>query len=315
MPSEPLQKQPVFVLGHPRSGTTLVQRLLNSYGDVVIWGEHGAFLKNIAQAFYRGQDHPHLWNRPEAGPLGIMPDDKNWSVQGWMNWFNKAQWLEIYRKFMGLCFLSDDLPGKNFWGFREVNYITHPTEKTLEFLAQAFPDALFIFVARDFFNVLASIKIHEKASDWRKVKSYAERWKFQNQELWKWHNSGKIKSYWLRYADFIEGRGELLNLLAAMGKNFGDTQRQILDSKFGRGTSFYNKATDTEYNERWQSLPFLWRALGLAAAGKLNQELGFANPPADNAFLFLGRLMLGLQEHFHKTDTVFRQLFAKAGKP
>lgn len=289
------EKQALFILGHPRSGTTLVQRLLNSYDDVVIWGEHGAFLKGLSQAFYRVHEHPHLWNSPRAWPAKTIPEDKNWSAQGWMNWFDQAQWLETFQKFMGLIFTPESLKDAKFWGFREVNYITHPTERTFDFLSRAFPNAIFVFVARDFFNVLASIKIHEKASGWRKVKSYAERWKFQNQELWKWHNSGKIKSYWLRYEDFIEGRGELLNLLAAMGKNFGDAQRQILDSKFGRGTSFYNKAADTAYNERWQSLPFLWRALGLAAAGKLNQELGFTNPPANSAALLLGRLMLGLQ--------------------
>ena len=46
------QETPIFVLGIWRSGTTLMQRILNSVDDVYIWGEQGFFLKHIAEAYF-----------------------------------------------------------------------------------------------------------------------------------------------------------------------------------------------------------------------------------------------------------------------
>ena len=42
---------PVFLVGTGRSGTTLVQRLLNSYSDTLIWGEHAGFLQQYSEAY------------------------------------------------------------------------------------------------------------------------------------------------------------------------------------------------------------------------------------------------------------------------
>jgi hypothetical protein len=43
----------------PASGTTLLQRVLNSYQDVLIWGEHVSFLKDVANAYFR------VWRNPD----------------------------------------------------------------------------------------------------------------------------------------------------------------------------------------------------------------------------------------------------------
>ena len=46
------EKSPIFLLGTHRSGTTLLQRIVNSSEDAMIWGEHGGFLGDIAEAYF-----------------------------------------------------------------------------------------------------------------------------------------------------------------------------------------------------------------------------------------------------------------------
>ena len=50
--SKDRQKSPIFLLGTHRSGTTLLQRIVNSSEDALIWGEHGGFLSQIAEAYF-----------------------------------------------------------------------------------------------------------------------------------------------------------------------------------------------------------------------------------------------------------------------
>jgi len=46
------KKSPIFLLGTGRSGTTLLQRIINSAEDVIIWGEHGGFLSQVSEAYF-----------------------------------------------------------------------------------------------------------------------------------------------------------------------------------------------------------------------------------------------------------------------
>lgn len=45
-----MNDQPVFVLSAGRSGSTLLQKLLNSSQELVIWGEHMGILRHLARA-------------------------------------------------------------------------------------------------------------------------------------------------------------------------------------------------------------------------------------------------------------------------
>ena len=56
----PADAFPIFLLGSGRSGTTLLQKILNSADDVMIWGEHGGFLKPIARAYFDHTEKPKV---------------------------------------------------------------------------------------------------------------------------------------------------------------------------------------------------------------------------------------------------------------
>ena len=49
-------KFPIFLLGTGRCGSTLMQKVLNSVENVMIFGEHGGFLRQIAKAYFLNQE-------------------------------------------------------------------------------------------------------------------------------------------------------------------------------------------------------------------------------------------------------------------
>jgi len=291
-----MNKQPIFILGLPRSGTTLLQRILNSYDDVLIWGEHHGFLGPVAKAYYwvlegRPWDtSSHLMAQPRVDWRSLSADKTNTSYQLWMNWFRGEEWKESFERFMDTLFLPQGLPGKRFWGFKEVSY--DGDGRVIEFLKTLYPNAIFVFVIRNGFNVLAS---HWKTrvgsgmrTDLRACRELCARWKTQNKHFWQWHRSEKIRSFWISYEELIQGKGEVNSLLEHMGKSFGKNQRDVLASSAGRGSSFDNES----YNDRWRTAPWDWLAVTHAMLGEMNRKMGFANPPVPGPMGAFGRAVI-----------------------
>jgi hypothetical protein len=269
-------QQPVFIFGFPRSGTTLLQRFLNSYPDTLIWGEHVAFLKSIANAYFQAWRNPDFFKSPT--PLDeILQDTKpltHW--QGWLNWVGEDEWRRLYRQFFESIFVPGGLPGKRFWGWKEVHYTGSEQEQTLPFLAAIYPEAKYVFLVRNGFNTMASFTRwtrRRNIADWQQ--EGCAQWNNMIRSFRDWHRSGKVESFWIQHEELIEGKGEVLRLLESMGKSIGDDQWAVLKAESGRGSSFGTHA----YNERWRELSALRLGVALACLGKLNRELGYETPP------------------------------------
>lgn len=263
-------KQPVFLLGGHRSGTTLVQRVLNSYDDVQIWGEHEGFLHDVANAFFRGWESRNLFQ--DSRPPGSAASDPGTDWQAWMNGFTKDEWTQRFRDLVEALLVPAGLPGKRFWGFKEIRYGS-ATDRTIEFLQQLYPDALFGFIVRDPFNALASARRRpERARSLVELQASCDEWVARYRSYRTWHASGRIRSVWLRYEEVIRGEGAIGDLLRLMGKTLGAPQRSVMASEGGRGSSF--KTGD--YNARWQALPAPWLGVIDATVGPLAAELGYA---------------------------------------
>ena len=267
--------QPLFILGFARSGTTLLQRLLNSYDDVLIWGEHVGFLRDVANAYALAWRNPDYF--ASTVPLeDVLVDSRpltRW--QAWMNWTTPEEWRRLYREFLEAIFVPGGLPGRRVWGWKEVHYLRTAHDGTLPFLAELFPEARYVFVVRNGFDTMASFSI-------RPLRRSLAAWKHEGCLAWTrtvdairwWHDSGRLDSYLLRYEDLIEGRGELLRLLASLGKRLGDEQVAVLRAETARGSSF---AADTR-GERWKQLSMLRRGIAFACLAATNRELGYENP-------------------------------------
>lgn len=281
--------QPIFVLGAHRGGTTLLQRLLNSYDDVLVWGEHAGVLEDVAAAFWRGLEEPNLFRhaRPLADVLADSDPLGTW--QAWLGWLDRPAWIAAFRRIVETLLVPEGLPGKRFWGFKEIRYGARGGDRTIDFLHTLYPDALFAFIVRNPFNAVASSgRAPGGARGLAGVQRAADLWRRRYRTYRAWHAAGSVRSFWIRYEDLCEAGGEVHALLAAMGRTFGDRQRAVLAAEGGRGSSF----RDGDVNARWRTLGAGRLALVNAACGALARELGYTAPPLPPGWRLLGPVLL-----------------------
>jgi len=276
MPPNEVPKQPIFVFGAHRSGTTLLQRLLNSYDDVLVWGEHAGVLEHLAAAYYRGREHPSLFR--QARPLAevLADSDALGSWQAWLTWFEPPAWTAVFRRLVEELLVPGGLPGKRFWGFKEIRYGAHRDDRTLEFLHALYPEALFVFIVRNPFNTVASSsRAPEGTRSLIAIQRVADLWRRRYRTYRAWYASDTVRSFWIGYEDLIEARGGVHALLGALRQTLGERQRAVLQAEGGRRSSF----GDGDVNARWQTLPAFHLAVIEAACGPLRREFGYAAPP------------------------------------
>ena len=144
--------RPLFVLGGHRGGTTLLQRVLNSYDDVAIFGEHEGVLTPIADAYFRGAESQQMF----ADVRAERASDPRSEWQAWMSAVDRPAWDASFRALVTSLFLPARAEGLRHWGFKEIRYGTTPGDRAFDLLATLFPDARVAFIVRNPFNMLAS---------------------------------------------------------------------------------------------------------------------------------------------------------------
>ena len=261
---------PLFVLGGHRGGTTLVQRLLNSYDDVTIWGEHEGVLTQIADAYFRGLESRSLF-RDVRTPGGSDPRT-DW--QAWMSGVDAADWEATFRRLVTTLFPA--ATGARHWGFKEIRYGTTAGDRAIELLARLFPHARVAFVVRNPFNMLASAQSRpEGPRALGDVVRMCGRIAQRFHTFLDWHRGRRLESYWIVYEELVREEGDVHRLLAALGHALGPAQRDVLAAEgSGRGSSFH----DAEVNERWRRLPAAWLAVARHALGPTATALGYPLP-------------------------------------
>jgi len=280
---------PIFILGAPRTGTTLLQRLLNSYDDVLIWGEHAGFLTHVARGFYEAWDHPNVFRDVRSVQAVLETSDPEDSWQAWMSPSTRDDWLAGFRALLERLYAPEGLPGKRYWGFKEIRYLTTTGDRTLDLLHALYPDAVFVFIVRNAFNAMASVsRIPSGPRRLGELIATCGRWRRRYEGYRAWHESGRIRSHWIRYEDLIEGHGELLGLLVSLGRTLGAQQHAVLRSTEGRWSSF----EDESFDDRWRSLPATWRWVISALLGSLNVQLGYEHPRSSRLARVRGNLVV-----------------------
>jgi hypothetical protein len=252
---------PLFVLGGHRGGTTLVQRLLNSYDDVAIWGEHEGVLTQIADAYFRGVESKALF--ADVRPPGASDPRRDW--QAWMSAVGAEDWDASFRRLVTSLFRPDHGAPVRHWGFKEIRYGTTPDDRAIELLARLFPDARVVFIVRNPFNMLASA--HSRPEGPRSLGDVVRvcgRIAARFESFRDWHASGGCEPL-----DRLRGArargGDVHALVADLGHTIGRRRRDVIAAEGGgRGSSFHDAAV----NERWRRLPAAWLAVARERLGR-----------------------------------------------
>jgi hypothetical protein len=148
---------PIVVLASgPRCGSTLLQRLLNSHPDVLVWGEGGGFLERLVPAVadlldwaaaYDPQRQTFRERGPDAFTANLLPDDDE--LRAAAAAFVRMLYAEpAHRR------------GRRRWGFKE----TRCGAEVARFLRGVLPDIRVVHLTRDPGDVLRSLAEWEAGS-------------------------------------------------------------------------------------------------------------------------------------------------------
>jgi hypothetical protein len=277
-------RRPVFVFSSGRCGSTLLQRLLNTYPEVTIWGEHAGALAPLAESYYQlvenrlSRDFP-----PPVRPAGESleqlaerKDPRRW--QPWLNFVSQDDIEGSFRRHVESFFRHPAMTDDHVWGFKEIRYGRQ--DRVIEFLHRLFPEALFVFLCRNGLNTVASqFQAWHRPSSWgrlvptRALVAACREWRLQYETFRRWHDGGELDSYWITFEDLVTGGEVLRPLLDRMGLRFGPAQQQVIELVEGRGSAF---ESDDAIDQRWKQLGFLPLAAVEAIVGDLNRELGYS---------------------------------------
>ncbi len=139
--------RPVFVASMGRSGSTLLQRVLNVHPDITIWGEHGGFLSGILQSYRLASEPSAAQNLIEgyehrAMVIGELAEKE--VFRPWVSPFRPDDLEDAIRSMLVGLFSAGLTPSIR-WGFKEIRY----TDQELRTLLAVFPEAHLIVLARD----------------------------------------------------------------------------------------------------------------------------------------------------------------------
>jgi len=224
-------KFPIFLLGSGRCGSTLLQKILNSIDNVTIYGEHGGFLRQIAEAYFLNLEDKKIekyimnQNVPGEDPTSViesLKDPQLWTA--WMNWYNRETVKKNFRDFTESFFNPIALGRKVHWGFKEIRYGLN--DRVLEMLADLYPKGRFIFIVRNPAEVVAS-KISARMSEG--LETDVESWVNQNTNFLDFYRLNKEKSRTVRYEDLIGSNSpQLEQLFDWLGFSLTDKQTNIV---------------------------------------------------------------------------------------
>jgi len=147
---------PILILAAgQRCGSTLVQRLLSSHPEVLIWGEHAGQLRELLAIGERLSG----WTT-EHGEIGRQGYARSGHQSFMANLTPQAGAVDdAVRAFVEVLFARPAADqGRPVWGFKEVRYGL--AEATA--LRRLFPDCRVVHIVRDPRDILRSLEVWER---------------------------------------------------------------------------------------------------------------------------------------------------------
>lgn len=193
----------IIVVTYGRSGSTLLQGVLNSIPGVLVRGENTNFCFGLFQAYKRLRETHATYGKGARHPTHP--------------WFGASE-LDLNR------FLADSwslvqgqLGVAPVLGFKEIRYFEVPDlNGYLDFLTQLFPAPAFIFLTRDLDNVCQSGWWKDQPKD-----AVTQRLrKFESAILT--YSSGRNDFFHISYEQMVERQDSLRNLFEFLGAPYDE---------------------------------------------------------------------------------------------
>lgn len=224
------QESPIFVFSAGwRSGSTLVQRLLMSSGNVLIWGEPLGDAAGVARLSHSLTAITPDW--PPDAFFETTEDVSDLSGKWVANLAPKMSYLKKAHKAhiqQWLSVASKEEFNVDRWGLKEVRL----TIDHARYLKWLYPEARFLFVYRNPFNAYRSWKGNRWRSVWpgyyrNSAIAYARHWKL----LLSGYLEGcsDVGGRMIKFEDLVSGKIDIAHLGEYLAIN--DLDESVLDNK------------------------------------------------------------------------------------
>ncbi|MFZ4791979.1 MAG: sulfotransferase family protein [Candidatus Competibacteraceae bacterium] len=205
---------PLFVIGVPRSGTTMLARLLSTHPSIVQTYETSAFIlfDNIIKNAYYGSD------------AGIMYGKEYQNL--WSNHLASIA-KEVIESFYEKIFEVENRNDVRYWGDK------HPHHNScLPFIEKLYPDALYIYIVRDPRDVACSIAENRKVT----FEQAFDIWKKISEDYEKFQNSvDSNRLYCIQYERIVENYEEAISqIMDWLHIEFSHVVREYIRCKQGQ---------------------------------------------------------------------------------
>ncbi|MBI4667521.1 MAG: sulfotransferase [Nitrospinae bacterium] len=173
---ERVKERPVFIFASgQRTGSTLLQRLLNTHRDIHIWGEHSGGLEpGLARNLRMARQGLEIAATRDGGAEQFESYRKNRADQWMAAMTPPGPWDDVFRDvFIDLyAGAARDIFGKRRWGFKETLY----DAADARFLAGLFPSCRIIFLFRDVQETYRSMRRNSAISPFFSIDTFVGQW-------------------------------------------------------------------------------------------------------------------------------------------
>lgn len=245
--------QPIFILGFPRSGTTLTEHILASHSAIRAGGElpFGRELRDLAARLAGGETR---------FPQGLREAESNWPVLLRDHYLARVQGYGLMEP--GAAWFTDKMPLNDMW---------------LPLLRLAFPDSPVVRVRRHPLDVLTSVMAHDMTHGFNcgyRLEDAARHLALIDRLIEHYREAGAGPTYELRYESLVaDQEGETERLMASIGLEMEPAQLRFHERETVSPTPSYAQVREplnSRSVERWRHhagqlepiLPIVAEAMG-----------------------------------------------------
>jgi hypothetical protein len=211
----------LIIVTYGRSGSTLLQGILNSSDQVTIYGENGDFLR----PFYNGYVKLKDIEKFKTNGASVLPSHSWHGIE----YFSISSYLKSIQLLVGNFFPKD----KELTGFKEIrfNLLKKQLPNYLDFLKQVWPEVCFVFLTRDLEEVCNSA--WWKNQDPEELKEKLTEFEQNGQSYLEQHSS---YCFGIDYSEVVENGEKLKSLFQFIGLPYNKlTVQEILDTPHSSG--------------------------------------------------------------------------------